>query len=354
MKDKIVGLVLGTVSGDALGMPVEGYTFERIQAEHGVISNYVSPEGHKWFKDEEAGTWTDDGQLTLATIQSLLHFPLHTAIRDDSGEQVMDSIAASHVEALKETTMGWGGSTRKAVRKLANGCPWKESGTSGTGKGKGNGVAMKIAPLAASLKKMQDQGYEQEEIERFYEFVLQFTMMTHQSEMAAISAFMQVTAVNYCLNTHPGDFHPGTFLDAVITSGRLAKQICRVKYPDLPLEEDDLVERVAGLFAYCDGPICDVKDIAGNFEGAGCYVYQSLPMAYAMFLQHARQAESPSAIICLTVSAGGDTDTTGAIVGALVGALWGASSFPSHLVEGLQRKEFALGLAHDFAAQLGY
>lgn len=48
------------------------------------------------------------------------------------------------------------------------------------------------------------------------------------------------------------------------------------------------------------------------------------------------------------ISAGGDTDTNGSMVGALLGALNGPNIFPDHLIEGLDQEKEIMLVANRF------
>ena len=52
------------------------------------------------------------------------------------------------------------------------------------------------------------------------------------------------------------------------------------------------------------------------------------------------------------VSAGGDTDTNGSMIGALLGALHGTAILPAHLVDGLQDREAIIEVADQFFEKL--
>lgn len=151
-KDKVRGMFLGTAVGDALGMPVEGWSADKIKETHGRVTSYLDPKGHKWFDGMKAGTTTDDTQLTLTVAEALI----------EGGGIDLDTQVKHHVKAFKTHTSGWGRTTKEAIEKLANGVHWSESGSysptetdEGVKKpgprGFGNGVAMKAGPIGVYL-----------------------------------------------------------------------------------------------------------------------------------------------------------------------------------------------------------
>ena len=87
---------------------------------------------------------------------------------------------------------------------------------------------------------------------------------------------------------------------------------------------------------------------AAEANGTSGFVLHSVPFAAFCFI---RFGEEPLGALTQTISAGGDTDTTGAILGGWLGALHGTEALPMHLVEAIQDGPFgpthlrALGLA---------
>ena len=337
-KDKIEGMFLGIAIGDALGMPVEQWTLEEIKQQHGRVEDYLDPGNHKWFSGKlRKGMWTDDTQLTLVMAESLIA----------QGKIDMKDLAKRHVKALEQTDVGWGGSTRDAVKRLQGGMSWVDSGfpckptTAGKpGYGMGNGVVMKIAPVAAYIaahyeKPIQPRVSTGELVEKQVEI----TCMTHHTRMAFSATHAHTHAIYYCLRTHKG-FSRAVFKMRVRMMSAMADRPIldpggfeTDRFPDrmIELEKEDWTKKSA-------------KEISDAFGQGTSYVYNSLPFSYAFFLK------APDSIETLyeVVSAGGDTDSNGSIVGGLLGALNGKSIFPKHPVDGLWQKDRILETAKKF------
>lgn len=316
-RDKIRGIFLGIAIGDALGMPAETYSADEINRRFGFIDRYIKPaDDHKWFAGREAGTWTDDTQLSLVVAESLIA----------KGDIDMDDLAARHVAALNETDLGWGPSTREAVRWLEAGVHWSESAKRvhrpKASKGLGNGVVMKLGPLAVFICLKYNQPNN---TNTYYSELRDFTYMTHHSLMASTASMMHTVNFMNCLLDSPSSFDRERFI-------RNTKGLA-VSPPN------DLVNNFQKLRVYDD-----VREIIVDFGGGTSYVANSLPFSYAFFLRHPTNIQS----LYEVVSAGGDTDSNGSIVGSLLGALNGASIFPQHLVDGLWQKDRILDTAEIF------
>lgn len=329
LRDKIIGMFLGVAIGDALGMPVETMTPEEIAVKFGRVTKYLRPDGHKWFNGRGAGEWTDDWLFTMLIMQSLI----------EKGKVDMDDIAKKHLIPYLEKTLryyGCGSATRKSLKNMANGIHWSESGIQGSA---GNGVAMKISPIGALLAiKIEDYIRGDSEV---YAKIDDIAMMTHKSRLGIISGRIQAMAIVICLLVEEDveDFERG-FVYAVLVES--------MREDDIEIDDDNsdkMTDRIEFILDNFDQlKKMSPDDLAAVFGDASCYVYNSLPFSLACFSRNPRSIEA----LYDAVNAGGDTDSTGSIVGALLGALNGVNIFPQHLIDGLWRKDEILQVANDF------
>ena len=300
IRDKILGMYLGTPIGDILGLPFETMefgTYERV-TDYGAWGVPVA--------------WSDDTQFTLAVTNSLM---------ESSGFDIK-SQAQWHVRAYQDTTFGWGSTTKYCCRKLLEGVPPTEM-EYGQTKGTGNGVAMKISPIAAYMHSNRPGRIGiKEYIVPLAQDIIDFSRMTHHSAVSAQSGLAQVAAVMYCLSVEPDEFSAERFVEEVVFASEIG-----LEHPELT-DGPDLTTRLRIVDRLKDSPPEAIVDV---FGGGTSYVYNSLPFSYAFFLQNPHSIES----LYEVVSAGGDTDTNGAIVGCLLGALHGNRIFPDHLIAGI-------------------
>jgi len=315
-RDRVCGMLLGVGVGDALGMPVETFPHQRVKDTYGKVDQYLVPDGHKWFNGHKAGTCTDDTQLSLAVGEGLIL---------SGGKPDMETQVQAHVNAFRESTSGWGPTTREALRRLSNGASWKVAGAKeGKITGLGNGCPMKIAPAALLLLQ---------NIPDTTSFLADLCGMTHQTSVAVSSGLAHAFGLSYCLES--GDtFNTDEFVDMVLWGSDQGR-----KYFPETLTEEDITERLRLCKQYAD--YAPEKCVA-DFQNGRCYVYCSLPFSYMFFLRNPKSIEA----LYEVVSAGGDADTNGSMVAALLGALNGTKVFPSHLVDGLQGKDALIDLAN--------
>jgi len=335
MRNKVQGMLVGLAIGDALGMPVECWGRERILKQYPQgITKYEIPDGHKWFQDEPAGLVTDDTQLSIAVMRGLM--------RGNSFN--LDTIAQCQVEAMNESTLGWGTTTREAIRALKNGVHWSESGkTSESNRGLGNGVPMKVAPLAAFFWSHLDN------ILMCWRKLIDFSAMTHYTKLSAYAGVIHTHVLYECLGMSQYSYDPehlfGVFNEAFECEN------CVTHLEDTP---DDFKKRMESLRLVYENPEqWSFSDIAKEYNGS-CYVYDSLPYTYAHWIKNHKSVQ----VLYDCINHGGDkndTDSNASMLGAMLGAVHGIEIFEQepHLLTGLLCYESLLEETNRFCDQFG-
>jgi len=296
MKDKVRGMMFGVAIGDALGQPYE------MQPALGRSVNTYPPMG---------GLTTDDWQMTAAMARALMK---------GNGFD-MDVLVKEHVAAFEAGTRGWGGAHRNACALLKQGVSPKETGKLALTpdkpfRGRGNGMCMKAAPLAAyHFATRTELAYRMKPLS-------ELSMMTHATGIGLASAVGMEEALIYCLKQTPVTFEVGGFLASVEQATRLAESWV---HNDEGSNGDKISARIAHLIVNIDK--MSPEDVAQEYKGGG-YAYESLPFSLAFFCMG--QHDAGSVYDC--VGSGGDTDTNGSMVAAMVGALRGESAFSKSLL----------------------
>ena len=321
-KDRIRGMIVGGAIGDALGMPVETWSRERIFEMYPEgIRKYHVPSGHKWFNPETmpAGMTTDDTQLTIATAKGIL------ASTERNYTKVMDLIALEHVVEFVKSTACWGYTTRESIRRLANGTHWSECGKTDDEKmGWGNGVPMKCAPLAAWFINGK-AAYSPHHLD----FLIKYSAMTHYTQMSAEACIIHTYACFASLFIEE-------ISDVRLFVNEIMDEIKPESLAHLNKNRDDLLLRMKEVY----------EKESDKIIGTGyLYVYESLPLAHSYFLNHPTTLET----ICKVAEAGGDTDTNAKMCGELIGAMRGLDYFnePENRwsIEGLKNAEMLIDVA---------
>ncbi|MFQ5751697.1 MAG: ADP-ribosylglycohydrolase family protein, partial [bacterium] len=110
LKQKFQGALIGTLVGDALGMPVEGWPPQAIVQEYSQLREMLASRLGK-------GTYTDDTQMMIAVAESLVHCKGFNG--EDMARRFLDNY---------DPRRGYGSGTVLALQFLRRGVPWHQTG----------------------------------------------------------------------------------------------------------------------------------------------------------------------------------------------------------------------------------
>jgi len=299
--DRMIGALMGTAVGDALGMPVEGLSHQNVRTYYKGIKEYRDDDQRG---DLDAGQWTDDTQMTFAVARAL------TKTVDPAAWPA--AVAQEYLD-LQSQARRWGRTTAAAVGRLAEG---RSPEASGIPDRPSDGAAMRAAPLgvwwAASAPGREEA----------FEVVRRVLSVTHRHPTALVAGWGQARAVRFCLGSTPDDFDRSLFWEGLLDATRWAEhQLDRSTRVSHRL--DTLQDRL-DMF-----PL-DLRDAC---DEVGARADEAWPFACAMVARRPHLLENT---LLSGINVGGDADTTGAMMGALLGALHGWSQFPGEWKEGLE------------------
>lgn len=292
--EQFLGALLGMAIGDALGMPVSGWSAERIRDRFNVIDNY-----HQRIFDDGAeikpGEFTDESEAALCIVESF------TA---NQGELDPDNIGARlSFLAAGESRRWMGEATRSALTRAAETLvyqvPFDDDGPA-TGDVAARGIAIGLIHAVGTFNANALQS-DSEVV----------TRITHGSPLAinataAVAYAVQLagrrtTAASNWAGETASFIRHGAIADALTKSSEFVVDDATLETVVAELGDDNNVTAVVptGIYAAMR---------AKTFEDA---VYTA-------------------------VNAGGAADARGAIAGAIAGASFGASGIPQHLIDDLE------------------
>ncbi len=286
-QDSITGCLLGTSVGDAVGLACEGLPPKR-QARL-----FPKLDGPRLLG--RGGMVSDDTEHTCLVASALIE-----AAGDP--DLFQKTLARRLRGWLLLLPAGVGLATLRATLKLCVGIPLDRSGVWSAG----NGPAMRSALLGVCFGG---------DPPRLAALLRASARLTHTDPRAEAGAW--AVAVGAWLASQGTPDLPTAFQAATAhTEPELAALIARVVASVRAGEATAQFARTYGM--------------AGGVSG---YVYQTVPVALHAWLSHPTDCR---AAVLAVVHCGGDTDTTGAIVGALVGAGVGASGIPADWLSALR------------------
>lgn len=319
LQDKFKAVFMAVMVGDAMGQPVETMTADEIlAATHGLgVRDFIDPLQTKLQHGRQltATDTTDDWQLTEVVARSLIEFGGYDSL----------GMARAHVAALKATTLGWGGTTRDAIAQII---PWLDTGgkdgrNPGTlayfpeaNRGGGNGVAMKIAPLALwhSISPVtRDRLASAKDLIRD---VQRLWLLTHNTAEALYTAFAyaylmaSILRAQQPLSDEEAKHH-------LVEARQMVREV-RVIWPGYAYERT--YNQLSETINYVGNPDGLRTNITPGFSAI-----TSIPYAMGIFASFPRDFRK---VVLTCVNAGGDSDSTAAMAGALVASNCGLDVIP--------------------------
>jgi len=302
--DRVVGALMGTAVGDALGMPIEGLSHQNVRTYYKGIKEYRDDDQRG---DLDAGQWTDDTQMTFALVRALTEA--------GSPEDWPSAVATAYVELYTgPERRRWGRTSTAAIERLMDGTPPTEAGTPDRDS---DGAAMRAAPLGAWWATARVDR------EDAFAAIRPVLSVTHRHPAALAAGWGQAVAVRRLLQLKTiEDFDRDSLWAGLVDD---------LTWAEDQLGEDHRVsERLRSLEDIIDSFPLDLRDAC---EGVGVRADEAWPFAVAMLARRPHLLENT---LLSGINVGGDADTTGAMMGAMLGALHGWTAFPDEWHEGLE------------------
>jgi ADP-ribosylglycohydrolase len=282
----MINVLVGTAVGDAVGMPFESMLCNNKQLVEWDGNSYGNSEYHEL----QAGQFTDDTQMSIMVAESLI-----------ANGFSPEDLSARYLEWIETgVARGYGRTTFMAVTNIKNGVHWSETGVPGS---YGNGTAMRAAPFGVFFRN---------DLKALIESVKIDSAITHRSDEAEAGALAIALATYFIVNDDEEDLVAK--IDEYLPDSDVKKKLIWV---------DSMV-----------GSSATPQEILKK-TGSRADVRMTVPAVMYCYLKFNNYQEAMETAI----RAGGDTDTTAAIVGALFGAKLGLKGIPSHYLDCLEDKD---------------
>ncbi len=310
MKERVLGVLYGMAIGDAMGMPPELWSRERVKAHYGKITDFLDgcPENAISYQ-YKAGQFTDDTGQALAILDSLIETDFVP-----SGKNIAQHILewAKRENAFENNILG---PTSKVALKLF------EEGKSArefSDEAVSNGAAMRIAPVGASFMP--------EHREALCRYVASVSQVTHTSDVTVAGASMIAMAVSSAVTY--GD-RERMIADALSVEAYALSLGASTVSPSLGARTK-LGIRLAQAYASDEEKFLETLY---QLVGAGVNTSESVPAALS--IAYYSFDVKRCALLCANL--GGDTDTIGAMATAVCGGAQGFRAIPEAYVEQINK-----------------
>lgn len=295
-RERFVGALLGSHVGDALGMPLEGFSMDKLKGSIGRVEGLLDSR-------LGLGTYTDDTQMMIGVAESLI----------DQGKFDGMDMAWRFIRNF-DITRGYGPGTVQTLLRIRKGTEWNEASRAVFPKGSyGNGSAMRVAPVGILYSG---------ETTKLTETARETSMITHSHPLGICGAQLQAFAVGKAVELDPSDgtdCNRNKFLESL---RGFSVDLCD-PFPERMEIVRDFMEREP-----------DDEEVITKL-GNNVVSVNSVPTAIYCALRYLDDFRGG---VLAAVNLGGDTDTIGAMTGAILGAYNGAGSIPEEWFDKLENR----------------
>jgi ADP-ribosylglycohydrolase len=283
---RLAGGVWGHLVGDAVGVP---YEFREPVAVGSITFGATGTHG------QPSGTWSDDGSLMLALLDSLLQ---GTFDPEDQGRRIVAWYRRKAYTPDGDGAFDVGNTTRAAITALERETPAERAG--GTDEySNGNGSLMRILPIALVYADRDDS--------ELMDLAHRASAVTHRTERAMVACAL------YCLVAK-------RLLQGMDRAEALTES--RNSLRDIYGRDRRLVDALDHLERHTD-------------RGGRGRVWDSFWSAWDAFAG----ADSYEETIKRAIAYGHDTDTTAAIAGGLAGTYWTVDGISAQWLDGMRGRD---------------
>ena len=339
--DKIKGCIIGGAIGDALGYPVEFvYSFHNIQENYGEngIVNYDLE--YAWLDDKvNQAQISDDTQMTLYTLEALMQ-------NAEANEEIIQNVTDAylvwmgfqtgqnvHVEDIYKTSKLPELNQRRAPGNTClSALVSINRGREVVNDSKGCGGIMRVAPVGiyGTLK-----GWT---LEHTAKIAGKIAEITHKHPLSTYASAACAVLIQLCLMEEK--MNKEIFIKKVLESLDIIKNL----YESTP-EMQAFDAYIHKTLALTESQNPDWKVIEQKI-GEGWVAEESFAIAIFCVTRHIDNFED---CIVSAVNHGGDSDSTGAIVGNIIGAILGYEAIPESYKVDLQNLEFIEKLSEEIS-----
>ena len=336
LKDSIKSCIIAGACGDAFGMPFEGLKKEQIKEYYGTIkAKYYDSEYSRHTKGLRKGEYTDDTQLTIATIKAILGFDYEEDVEKKLGDLAFrfctdiltEKIGQNFMQLYKNKELiGAGRATKLALKEILKG---KSALQSGLKDAFGCGAAIRIAPIAVwPLEMLNDQG------RTALTLLCQVVRITHDNGVGLNSANLVYGMIINLIRMNK----KSSELDV----NKLLEKAIKMADPFFDDSSYGVSQKIIENVKYFDEPI----DSLATRIGTSGLANESVVFALFAFLKEPFDFDK---LMLSCVRNGGDTDSIASIAGNFYGALNGFSAIQKKYIINLQDSQKLQNLVDEFA-----
>ena len=318
--DKFQGCLLGVAIGDTLGHPFEGKLRSEIYSYFDDFEEFIQ-NNRRLFR-----TYTDDSQLTLHTAEALIK---------GNGFNI-DYFIREYINWLDDPPIGPGYGCISSIRKLKYGVHWKEAASNSGG----NGTTMRIAPIGLFYHK---------DIKALKTAAIKSSIITHSHPAASAGAIVIAKAIAFLIDKDPETgFSIDEFFDVITASISNSQDEIWEEFIQIlnKLKSNLNIPIESGLIKFSQAGVKSPYFIEQYLGQAFVHPYTISTVICSIFI-FLKKLTSFKECIFELATAGGDSDTVGAIGGSLAGVYFGLHNIPTDLIKVVKKNKDILRICEE-------
>lgn len=302
--DACIGMLLGGVLGDSLGMQYEFVPTRQIDAATLTFRDSS-------FLPLKAGEWSDDGDMMLLLCEALTE----SADPEIAGRLLAHKLAdwydRGYVRAAKSSSAGCGNTVARVITSPG----FREDHATASKRAyeafrsESNGGVIRIAPV----------GVVSADLDRVCDMSVALTRVTHHGQLAqsaSMTVSMIISGILHGLFNAHNVYEVDRFIHTV-----------RIKALTFLTSAASKVEYLRYL------SVTELADVRCDEEFKVGYCLKTMSVAIWVLRNHLDM--SFTSMLSRVFSQGGDTDSNGCVAGCVFGAIYGHRMIPEQLVQGL-------------------
>ncbi|MCQ4936375.1 ADP-ribosylglycohydrolase family protein [Anaerotignum propionicum] len=304
MKNEVLDGIIGLCVADALGVPVEFNSRERLKA------NPVTDMRAYGTHNQPSGTWSDDTSMALCLLDSLSDGLDYKDVMDNFKSWLTEGKYTPHGEVFDV-----GIATRQAISRYMTGVEPLLCGGVGE-RDNGNGSLMRILPLLFYIQSLH--GTDFQEMDEAFNMIHNVSALTHAHKRSQIVcgiylsvASMLIGNMDLCIAVELGIYKAVQY------------------YKGKPEYETE----ISYYHRLSEKNFREINETEIRSSG---YVVDTLEAAIWCLVN----SKTYKDCVLIAVNLGDDTDTVAAIAGGLAGLYYGSENIPVEWTSKIVRKDY--------------
>ena len=310
MKNNVLDGIMGLCVADALGVPVEFMSREKLK-----MNPVIGMRGFGTHS-QPVGTWSDDTSMTLCLVDSLTKGLDYSDIMCKFQSWLKEGAYTPHEEVFDI-----GIATRQAIMRFTNGTEPLKCGGIGE-RDNGNGSLMRILPILFYIQSIY--GTDFEEIDEAFSIIHNVSSLTHAHKRSKIACGIYISVASMLLGSV--DLKIAVELGIYKAAEYYRKQ---TEFKDELSHFDRLFEK-------------GFKKLNAKAIKSSGYVVDTLEAAIWCLLNSSTYKDC----VLKAVNLGDDTDTVSAVAGGLAGLYYGYENIPFDWLDLIGKREYVESLCN--------